>query len=181
MDGTSANVTGEVTHLPFWSWGSLQQAWSAAGRGQPEEAAGHLEKSLSTMMDFAALNESANLELTDVHHPWFTTGAGAYLRAVARMLLVPREDETVLLPGVPASWTELGFTMPAFGGIRVKVEVKGGRLVVLKLTAKQSRAGAHRVRVPKRFLPEASGLGATAVQEAGAYWALTLPVDTGKP
>lgn len=174
MDGTSANVTGEVTALPFWSWGSLQQAWSAGGRGKAEEAVGHLVKSLSTMMDFGALNESANLELTDVHHPWFTTGAGAYLRAVTRMLLVPREDEIVVLPGIPASWTDVGFTLPAFGGISVEVAVKGGRLAVLNLTAQAAGAAARRVLVPKRFLPEPGRLGYQAAADAGEYWALTV-------
>jgi hypothetical protein len=176
MDGTSSNVTGETTSLPFWSWGSLQQAWSAAARGQPEEAVEHLKRSLSTMMDFAALNESANLELTNVHHPWFTTAAGAYLRAVTRMLLVPRNDETLLLPGVPDFWKDLSFRLPAFGGVFVEAVVADGRLAKLKLAGSPSSGEPRRVLIPKRFLPEPSALSAVAVEDGGEHWVMSIPV-----
>lgn len=177
MDGSSSNVTGEVTSLPFWSWGSLQEAWCAASRQEAEAAAKHLTKSLCTMMDFAALNESANYELTCVHHPWFTTGAGAFLRAVTHMLLIPQADLILLLPGVPASWRDLSFSMPAFGGITVAVTVAGGGLTTLKLTGTAAGAPAVQgVSVPKRFLAAPAAIGALSASDKGDNWHLMLPV-----
>lgn len=146
------NVTGEIGMLPEWSWGYLSNAHLCASCGQPERAEVNLRNSLHTMMDFGALNESATPDLTVVHHPWFTTGAGAFVRAITRMLLYPKDEEIFILPGVPASWTDLHFTMPAHGGVKVTVQVTAGRLVTVQLTAGSSEQ-RRVVHLPKRFLP----------------------------
>ena len=175
MDGTTMNVAGEKQGLPFWSWAFLQQAWLAAARGQAELAEQRLKESLKTVMAFGALNESADLQLTEVHHPWFTTGAGAFLRAVAHMLAIPREDEMVLLPGVPSSWTDLAFTLPAFGGVRVALEVDGGQVTKLAATADRPKPDRVRVRIPKRFLRAPDALAPMKVEDGGEDWVLTMP------
>jgi len=177
MDGSGANVAGEVTHLPFWSWESLQQAWIDAALQQPEEAERQLKKSLTTMMDFAALNESANVELTNVHHPWFTTGAGAFLRALTHMLIIPREEEIVLLPGVPATWRDLAFTMPTFGGVMVEVKLVEGQLTRLKLKAARPGSGKVRVTIPKHFLQNPATLSAAATEDGGDHWMMEVGID----
>jgi hypothetical protein len=177
MDGTSSNVAGEVAALPFWSWESLQQARMDAVLQQPEVAAQNLKKSLSTMMDFAALNESANLELTNVHHPWFTTAAGAFVRALTHMLVIPREDEILLLPGIPASWQDLAFTMPAFGGVMVQIKLVAGQLSQLKLTTNRSDPRKQRVNIPKRFLSDPTTLGAKNTEDEGDHWGLVIDVQ----
>ncbi len=177
MDGTGSNVAGEVAALPFWSWESLQQARMDAVLQQPEAAEQNLKKSLSTMMDFAALNESANLELTNVHHPWFTTAAGAFMRALTHMLLIPREDEILLLPGIPASWQDLAFTMPAFGGVMVQIKLVDGQLTQLKLTTDRSGQGRQRVNIPKRFLTDPATLASIATEDGGDHWVLVIDVQ----
>jgi hypothetical protein len=177
MDGTSSNVTGETKALPFWSWGYLQQAYLAATQGQPDRAAERLRESLNTMMDFGALNESANLDLTDVHHPWFTTGAGAYLRAVVHMLMIPGEDEIAILPGVPSSWRDLAFTVPAFGGRQVDVKVEDGQVVSLKMTADRPAPEPCRVCIPKRFLRQPEALAPLQVEERGDCWVLAVNAE----
>jgi len=177
MDGTSANVTGEMTALPFWSWESLQQAWMEATLQQPDEAERQLKKSLTTMMDFAALNESANVELTNVHHPWFTTGAGAFLRALTHMLIIPREEEILLLPGVPATWKDLAFTMPAFGGVMVEVKLAQGQLTTLKLKTTRPGSGKVRVKIPKHFLQNPATLNAAATEDGGNHWVMVVEIE----
>jgi len=156
------NVTGEAGMLPLWSWGFLGHAYVLACCGQADEALTALRGSLQTMMDFGALNESATSDLSIVHHPWFTTGAGAYLRAVTRMLLYPKDDHIVLLPGIPRAWRDLRFTLPAHHGILVTLEVADGQVTELTLRATQLREHELIVHLPARFPLAPMNLSPTA-------------------
>lgn len=152
MSDGKTNVTGEAVHMPFWSWGPLQSAHSAAMLDRPDDALRELRRALTTVMDFGALNESAQLDLSDVHHPWFNTAAGAYVRALVRMLVYPLDDEIRLLPGIPAGWDAFGFSLPVHRGGRVAVTVREGRLVSVRLS--ESRHACERlVRMPLAYLP----------------------------
>ncbi len=154
MKEGKTNISGEAVHMPFWSWGPLQQAHSAAMREDADKAMEKLRVSLTTLMDFGALNESAQTDLSDVHHPWFNTAAGAYARALTRMLVYPREHEMLLLPGIPDGWREFSFTLPIYGGGAVSVQVRAG--VIARLAIREGKAGTRRrrIHVPKRYLPE---------------------------
>jgi trehalose/maltose hydrolase-like predicted phosphorylase len=176
QDGKS-NVTGEFESLPFWSWGPLQLAHSAATLGQPDEALAHLKNALKTMMDFGALNESAKTDLSDVHHPWFTTAAGAYLRALTRMLLYTADREVRIAPGIPAAWREFAFDLPLHLGGRVRVEVRDGVLARLTLTERKADPPVRRVHLPKRFLK--SGQSFVPPARVAADTAEELVIETG--
>lgn len=152
MEDEKTNIAGESDHLPFWSWGPLQAAHSAAMQDNPEKALDELRRSLTTLMDFGALNESAQTDLTDVHHPWFNTGAGAYVRALARMLLYPKEGEIRLLPGIPPGWKDLAFTMPVYGDAEISVKVHNGEFTSVILRNNGEEQSVRRIRLPNRYL-----------------------------
>lgn len=158
MQGEKTNLAGETEHLPFWSWGPLQTAHSAAMQHRPDEAMRELRRALTTMMDFGALNESAKTDLSDVHHPWFNTAAGAFVRALTRMLVYPRGEVVYVLPGIPEGWSDLSFTLPIYGGGRLSVELREGVLALLSIAESASRSQTRRVHVPERFLPETLSL-----------------------
>ncbi len=152
--GVEENVSGEKGTLPEWSWGYLSNAHFYASRMMPEEALANLRGSLKTVMDFSALNESAQAGLGLIHHPWFTTAAGSFLRALARMLLYPKKGEMILMPGIPGEWSDFSFTLPAYGGVWVQAQVRSGKISRLKLTSKKKGKTHCTVQVPVRFLPE---------------------------
>ena len=154
MEEEKTNVAGESEHLPFWSWGPLQAAHSAAMQDKPEKAMEKLRRALTTLMDFGALNESAKTDLTDVHHPWFNTAAGAYVRALTRMLVYPRDEETRLLPGIPEGWNEFSFALPIYRGGTVSVEVRDGELRSIRLTETTDETVERKIRIPVRYLPQ---------------------------
>jgi len=156
MKDGKTNVSGEAVHLPFWSWGPLQGAHSAAMQQNADKALYNLRHSLKTLMDFAALNESAQVDLSDVHHPWFTTAAGAYVRALTRMLVYPKDDVVILLPGIPAGWQELKFELPVHRGGRVAVEISGGRLASVRLKESRPQPVQRIVHLPNRFLADST-------------------------
>lgn len=151
FDDGKTGMYGDPEALPFWSWGALNEAYRAATNGAADKALAKLKKALSTMMDFAALNESARTDLSDVHHPWFTTGAGAYVRALTRMLLYPRDEHVFLLPGVPAGWGDLRFTLPVHGRAEVEVALRDDCITHLRLTETGGRPQRRIVHIPARF------------------------------
>lgn len=152
MKDGKTNITGEAVHMPFWSWGPLQSAHSAAMQQNADKALYNLRHSLKTLMDFAALNESAQVDLSDVHHPWFNTGAGAYVRALTRMLVYPRDDTVILLPGIPAGWEKFSFELPVHRGGRVAVTVEGGVLKSVRLAESRPEPMERVVHLPNRYL-----------------------------
>ena len=172
MSDGKTSVSGEAAHMPFWSWGPLQAAHSAAMLEQPEKALHELRRALTTLMDFAALNESAQTDLSDVHHPWFCTAAGAYVRALTRMLVYPRDDLVTVAPGIPDEWQDFAFELPIHRGGWLTVRVAEGRLA--ELAIRETRPGPHerQVRVPRRFAPQRTDLpaGWAVIDEEEHFW-----------
>ena len=140
--------------MPFWSWGPLQQAHSASMQEDAEKAMHNLRRALTTLMDFGALNESAQTDLSDVHHPWFNTAAGAYARALTRMLVYPKDDQIMLLPGIPAGWQEFSFELPVHRGGVIKVEVQAGVFANIALTESRQQAETRMIHLPARYLAD---------------------------
>ncbi len=170
MEDGKTNVSGEAQHLPFWSWGPLQAAHSAAMQQLPEKAMDNLRKALTTLMDFGALNESARTDLTDVHHPWFNTAAGAYVRALTRMLVYARNEEIVLLPGIPAGWQAFGFELPVHLGGRVTVRVEQGVLTVLQITEAEGRVLDRVISLPRCYLSAAEEFSDVTDKRIDGAW-----------
>lgn len=162
MDEGKTNLAGEAKHMEFWSWGPLQKAHSAAMREDADDALYQLKHSLTTLMDFGALNESAQTDLSDVHHPWFNTAAGAYARALTRMLVYPKDDEIILLPGIPPGWDAFSFELPVHRGGRVAVEIRDGRFLRVTITETHEQPDSRTVHLPKRYLAESPLLAETA-------------------
>lgn len=169
------NVAGDSSKPRNWPWGHFQQVHFMASMGNPEGVMKSLDRAFKVLLPFGGQCESAEEDFSRVDHPWFTTASGAFLRGLARVLVYPRDDEIVLLPGVPETWRDLEFTLPALGAVDVTVKVADGRLTALKLAPRGgSGAQAHRVRIPKRFLPDPAAVGARAIEESGKWWVLTF-------
>ncbi|MFW5802800.1 MAG: hypothetical protein ACOCWJ_02675 [Verrucomicrobiota bacterium] len=162
MGEGKTNLAGEAKHMEFWSWGPLQKAHSAASREDAEDALHQFKHSLTTLMDFAALNESAQTDLSDVHHPWFNTAAGAYVRALTRMLVYPKDNEIILLPGIPAGWDAFSFELPVHRGGTINVEVENGRFISVVIAETQTQYETRRVHLPHRYLAENQAFGGNA-------------------
>ncbi|MDD5705481.1 MAG: hypothetical protein PHR35_06115 [Kiritimatiellae bacterium] len=165
QDGKT-NATGEAFLLSYWSWGFLSTAHSAAMREEPETALRCLVTSLTTMMDFGALNESSTPDLSDVHHPWFNTTAGAFVRALAVMLVYPRGEDILVLPGIPEAWRDLHFTLPVHGRGQITVKLEDGRLTSVRVRENRTTPVRRLLHLPNRFLDAASAF-ATGVSIMG--------------
>ena len=85
--------------------------------------------------------------------PWFSTAAGNCVYAINQMFLHCRENEIRLFCGVPETWRNFAFRLPAYGGIVTDVKVENGRLTRLVLTPNHTEKERQRVIVlPKTFL-----------------------------
>ena len=86
--------------------------------------------------------------------PWFMTAAGNVLYAICQLLVADLPDGVHLAAGVPSSWTDYSFRLPAPGGVTVSMEVKDGQLVRLETESRDS------ARKPAFVLPPALRAGA---------------------
>jgi len=94
--------------------------------------------------------------------PWFTTGSGNYVYAVNQMLLRSEEDGRIMVAtSVPDSWNDISFNLPAYGGLWVKAEIKGGKIVSIDLSAKgKGENGTKRtIVIPARFVDASKIIG----------------------
>ncbi len=117
-------------------------------------------------MDFSGFNESAHLDLSLIQHPWFATAAGAFVRALTRMFLYPRDDTVRIAPGIPSAWRDFAFELPVHGGGQVSLRVQDGTLRHLRIDEREGRTRTREVHVPKRFLPAPDQLFGAAAREA---------------
>ncbi len=151
------NTCGEKSIEKFWAWGHFDEAYREATLEHPEKALQALREAFTTVMDFSALNESVKLDAKGrmelIQHPWFATAAGAFVRALTRMLVYPKDDEIILLPGIPEEWQEFSFTLPVHRGGWVTVVVDNGRLTSVRLR-EDSSACERLIHLPRRFLAE---------------------------
>jgi len=151
VEHSSAAVSGDPEIVSEWAWGHLNAAYVHANKGEADEALSCLRKVPPLRLDFSALCESCSPDKSRIHHPWFTTGAGAFLRTLARMLLIPDGDTIRLFPGLPAgTWQDMEFRLMAHGNVEVHCVLKDG--VVARLSLSRRAPGTRRCLV---ILPEA--------------------------
>ena len=74
------------------------------------------------------------------------TAAGNCLYAINQILLMEADGECRLAVGVPSTWKDYSFRLPAEGGYEVECAVKGGSLASLVLRTRKPSAG-KRVRL----------------------------------
>jgi hypothetical protein len=179
------NVAGDRSKPRNWPWGAFQQVHAAATHGDPEQVRQALDRAFQVLLPFGGQCESAEEDYSRIDHPWFTTASGALLRGLARVFLHPRDGEARLLGGVPETWKDLSFELPAFDDMTVAVRVEAGKLVRLTLRAPPTASGRQmRLRVPQRFTSAATawrpGVSVTA-PDGGADLELAVTLtDTGK-
>ena len=115
--------------------------WYAAWMGIAFARLGELEKTRH-YIDLAVAETNRFSEIfeisTPAHHPWFTTGAGAYVQMVNESLLQSSEGRIRILPNRDE---EYAFRLAATGGVTVDVEVIGGQLRKVLLSARRPYAG----------------------------------------
>jgi len=167
VEHSSAAVSGDPEIVSEWAWGHLNAAYVHANEGEADKALACLRKVPPLRLDFSALCESCSPDLSRIHHPWFTTGAGAYLRTIARMLLVADGETIRLFPGLPAgTWQELEFRLMAHGHVAVHVKLQDGIIYTLALHNRSSWPRCCRVRIPRAYLMAGQTFGARTVREA---------------
>lgn len=164
VEHSSAAVSGDPEIVSEWAWGHLNAAYGHANENRAAEALACLRKVPPLRLDFSALCESCSPDKSRIHHPWFTTGAGAYLRAIPRMLLIPDGETIRLFPGLPhGTWSELEFRLMAHGNVEGRVKLERG--VIRTLELRYRGAGTRRVRllIPRSYLaPDAVLAGAAS-------------------
>ena len=126
-------------------WYAATMAMAALRAGEGEKAVPLLKEAASSAGlwgEYWEINEPGVAE----YRPWFMTAAGNCLYALNQMLLMEADGECRLAAGVPSTWKDYSFRLPAEGGYEVECAVKGGTLARLVLRARRSGAG-RRVRV----------------------------------
>jgi len=157
---SSASVSGDPEMVSEWAWAHVGGAYVLANEGKADEALAALRKVPALRLDFSALCESCSPDKSRIHHPWFTTVAGAYVRAIARMLVYPDGETIRLFPGLPAgTWKDLEFRLMAHGNVEVHVKLEAG--VIASLDLRRRSPGTHRCRViiPKGYLAAGQTFG----------------------
>ena len=91
-------------------------------------------------------------EATVSINPWFTTAAGNCVYAVNQMLIHCSDDEIRLFSGVPDTWTDFRFRLPAYDGILVDAEVRDGRLTRLTLHSQSNQSSEKTIILRKKWL-----------------------------
>lgn len=110
-----------------------------------------IREAAGTAGDFGELFE-INEEKVSMK-PWFSTAAGNCVYGVNQMLIHGNGSEIRLAPGVPDSWKNYSFRLPAPGGITVKMTVKNGRLINLQLDPIHAdRERSLTLTIPKSLL-----------------------------
>ncbi|MFW5914905.1 MAG: hypothetical protein ACOCTQ_00390 [Planctomycetota bacterium] len=138
-------------------WGRFMKTFQKATRWEAAEALESLRYGTELLKDFQVMPETVRLDDDGWAHPWFATAAGAYIRAINRMLAYPRGEDVTVAPGVPEEWEELSYRLPIDLAGRVEVAIKEGtiqRLVV------REESGPHRRRIiiPAHLMPGKSRL-----------------------
>ena len=126
-------------------WYAATMAMAALRAGEGEKAVPLLKEAASSAGlwgEYWEINEPGVAE----YRPWFMTAAGNCLYALNQMLLMEADGECRLAAGVPSTWKDYSFRLPAEGGYEVECAVKGGTLARLALRARRSGAG-RRVRL----------------------------------
>ncbi len=155
VEHSSAAVSGDPEIVSEWAWGHLNRAYVHANEGEAEQALAELRRVPPLRLDYSALCESCSPDKSRLHHPWFTTGAGAFLRTLARMLLIPDGETVRLFPGLPhGTWDELEFRLMAHGNIEVHVTVAAGVVQTLKLRRRGPGSRRCRVILPQAYMPK---------------------------
>lgn len=182
MRSGGGNVAGDRSKPRNWPWGAFQQVYLHATLGNPAQVREAIERGLRVLLPFGGQCESAEEDFSRIDHPWFTTASGALLRGVARMCLVPSDDDIRLLPGIPESWKELSFELPAHGALWVAAALREGRLVQLDVRAARPRPGrCVRVHVPAWALPDLSVVAPRVSASADPDGHVVLSFTPGQP
>ncbi|MEI6972108.1 MAG: hypothetical protein WCL44_11410 [bacterium] len=172
-----ASVSGDPETVTEWAWNHLNEGYVLAGEGESKKALARLLEVPPLRLDFGALCESCSDDKSRIHHPWFTTVAGAYLRTITRMLLCS-DDETIrLFPGLPAgAWKNTEFRLKAFGNIEVHCVVDGGLITVLEL--RRCSPGTRRcsVVIPCGYLAGGQKIAGSTGRAEGATRVFDLTV-----
>ncbi len=169
VEHSSAAVSGDPEFVSEWAWGHLNRAYVHANEGEAEKALACLLQVPPLRLDFSALCESCSPDKSRIHHPWFTTGAGAFLRTLARMLLIPDGDTIRLFPGLPhGTWDDLEFRLMAHGNVEVHVKLEAGVIQTLALRPRGPGSRRCRVRIPDAYVsPALLSAGGTVHQADG--------------
>ena len=113
-------------------WYAATMAMAALRAGEGEKVVPLLKEaaqSAGAWGEYWEINEPGVAEF----RPWFMTAAGNCLYALNQMLVMEADGECRLAVGVPSSWRDYSFRLPAESGYEVDCAVKGGKLARLVL------------------------------------------------
>ena len=137
-------------------WYAATMAMAALRAGEGEKAVPLLKeaaRSAGAWGEYWEINEPGVAE----YRPWFMTAAGNCLYALNQMLLMEADGECRIGAGVPESWKDYSFRLPAESGYEVEFEAKGGRAARLVLRTRNPSPS----RKVTLVLPDGTRLAAT--------------------
>ena len=148
------------------SWYAAKMALTLLALGEREAPANWLTaaatQSLGPFGETYEMREPARSYQTA---PWFTTAAGACIEAAMRLFVYDEDGVAHLLRGVPASWRDASVCASSAGGFRVRLDLKGGRLVRLDVEALNPGPGkCIRLRGRKGLFADVAGASSEAVR-----------------
>lgn len=175
-----ASVSGDPEVVSEWAWKHLNQGYLLAGEGRARAALDALRRVPPLGLSFGALCESCSRDKLRIHHPWFTTVAGAFLRTLTRMLLHADGETIRLFPGLPAgTWKDLEFRLMAPGNIEVHCVLVNGTVAALRLRRLSGGVRSCRLVIPRGYLAARQAFRKGTARKAAGDIHLALDVGQG--
>jgi hypothetical protein len=147
------NVTSKGDSIG--SWYAAKLAASFARLGDRKQTIHWLRKTTSSSGCFGELFEIHEPKISTF--PWYAAVGGAYVYALNQMLIQNTENEILIAPAVPESWTRFSFKLGCYDNYTATVKVENGKLVQIDLETKDQNKKADKVLViPERYFNPAN-------------------------
>jgi len=148
--GYQADTTTEEAR--HWSWYDSLPALGYSRRKEPEKAMHFIHKLDRYTSSLGALFEYWTLEGRVIGY-WYTTPHAIAAWAVNDSLAhSDKLGELSILYGINKDWSDFSANnIPQFGGYTVSLEVKGGKLTMLKLVNKAKKAQKLKININSLF------------------------------
>lgn len=173
----------------MYAIGSGLCPWYAAWIASALANYGDRDKSLSLLQEAASqigyFSEHFEINEKDViRNPWFTTAAGNYVHALDQTLLLNREDDVFVCYSAPVEWKDYSFTLPCYGNLTARVEVRKGRLVRCDISRNtwSDTSACKTFWIPDYLLtPKSIGKAALPLMEkVDGYYKFTVSLSDGE-
>ncbi len=133
-----------------WYAGWIASALALYGdKVEPVSILADASKSAGVFGELFEINEPPEI----VKVPWFSTASGNYVYGVNQMLIQCKDDNILISPAIPDSWSNYSFHLACYGNLTANVSVEKGKLTSLLLMHGNSEKEIQRTLViPEKLI-----------------------------